>query len=120
MASHKGLSKEVRSALLAPYNCWRNRIATLKFVQDIPVKQSDPSYALVDDLDRNLKRLSNRPMLICWGLKDFVFDKHFLNVWKEKMPHATINEFADCGHYILEDASEEVIPLVKTFMADNP
>ena len=36
------------------------------------------------------------------------------------MPHAEIHEFSDCGHYILEDASEQVISLVETFMANNP
>jgi len=35
MASHKGLSKDVKSGLTAPYNCWKNRRATLYFVQDI-------------------------------------------------------------------------------------
>jgi pimeloyl-ACP methyl ester carboxylesterase len=35
------------------------------------------------------------------------------------MPHATVHEFADCGHYILEDASDEVIGLIKDFIAKN-
>ncbi|MGL5360743.1 MAG: alpha/beta fold hydrolase, partial [Shewanella sp.] len=36
---------------------------------------------------------------------------------REYMPHASVHEFADCGHYILEDASEQVIPLIVGFMA---
>jgi cis-3-alkyl-4-acyloxetan-2-one decarboxylase len=116
MASHKGLTKDVRSGLLAPYNCWKNRVATLKFVQDIPVKPSDPSYALVDDLDRNLKRLSNRPMLICWGLKDFVFNAAFLAEWARRFPGAEIHAFEDAGHYVLEDIPERIVPLVVDFL----
>jgi len=41
-------------------------------------------------------------------------------MWKEKMPHAEVHEFADCGHYILEDASNEVINIVQKFMDKNP
>jgi cis-3-alkyl-4-acyloxetan-2-one decarboxylase len=33
-ASAKGLDPDVRKGLLAPYNNWRNRLATLRFVQD--------------------------------------------------------------------------------------
>ena len=59
-------------------------------------------------------------MLICWGLKDFVFDKHFLAVWEEHFPDAEVHRFPDCGHYILEDARDEVIPLIEKFLASHP
>jgi haloalkane dehalogenase len=116
----KPMPKDVRKAYVAPFNSWKNRISTLRFVQDIPLFKSDKNYQLVSDIDKSLQHFQKIPTIICWGLKDFVFDKHFLDVWKEKMPHAKINEFADCGHYILEDAGEQVIPLIETFMAENP
>ena len=116
----KPMAKEVRKAYVAPFNSWKNRISTLRFIQDIPLFPNDKNYQLVSDIDKSLQHFQKVPTVICWGLKDFVFDKHFLDVWKEKMPHASVNEFADCGHYILEDASEQVIPLIETFMADNP
>jgi len=34
-------------------------------------------------------------------------------------PHAEIHRFPDCGHYILEDASEEIIPLISKFLAST-
>ena len=51
MCSKKGLSKEVKKGLKLPYNSWNNRIATLKFVQDIPLTEKDPSYNVL--LPRN-------------------------------------------------------------------
>ncbi|MGF1761931.1 alpha/beta fold hydrolase [Aliivibrio kagoshimensis] len=116
----KPMSKSIREAYVAPFNSWSNRISTLRFVQDIPLKEGDRNYQLVSDIDDSLPLFSTVPTIICWGLKDFVFDKHFLAKWKEKMPHATVNEFSDCGHYILEDASEEVIPMISGFLAENP
>jgi haloalkane dehalogenase len=115
----KPMSKEIRQAYVAPFDSWKNRISTLRFIQDIPLKSSDKNYQLVSNIENSLKQFQQIPTIICWGLKDFVFDNHFLTIWKEKMPHAQINEFADCGHYILEDASEEVIPLIESFMANN-
>jgi len=116
----KPMPEAVRKAYVAPFNSWKNRISTLRFIQDIPLFKNDKNYLLVSNIDKSLQKFQKVPTIICWGLKDFVFDKHFLDLWKEKMPHAEVNEFADCGHYILEDAGEQVIPLIETFMADNP
>ena len=115
----KPMVKDVREAYVAPFNSWKNRISTLRFIQDIPLFPKDKNYQLVSNIESSLAHFKKIPIIICWGLKDFVFDNHFLDIWKEKMPHAQVHEFADCGHYILEDASDQVIPLIETFMADN-
>ncbi len=116
MASHKGLSEEAKAGLIAPYNSWKNRIATLRFVQDIPVSKRDPSYGLVRYADENLHQLAHVPLLICWGMHDFVFDRAYLEEWQRRFPHAEVHLFPDAGHYVLEDVADEIIPLVKTFL----
>lgn len=113
------MSAELKRAYRAPYNSWANRIATLRFVQDIPLNPGDKAYALVDSVHHNVSKLAHVPLLICWGLKDFVFDKHFLAEWETHCPHAQIHRFEDCGHYILEDAQDEVIPLIQEFMEET-
>jgi haloalkane dehalogenase len=55
-------------------------------------------------------------MLICWGAKDFVFDEHFLVEWTRRFPKAEVHRFGDAGHYVLEDAGEEIMPLVQRFL----
>lgn len=124
-ASYVGVKRKpmlpsIRKAYVAPFNSWKNRISTIRFVQDIPLLPHHKNYQLVESIDKGLENFQTTPTVICWGLQDFVFDKHFLDVWKQKMPHAEINEFEDCGHYILEDASNEVINIVQTFLAKNP
>ena len=116
--TRKKLSKQVRDAYCAPYDSWRDRIATLRFVQDIPLRPGDPSYDIVSDTVARLDELSNRPVLVCWGDKDFVFDHHFLTDWLQIYPDAEVRRFPDCGHWILEDASEDVIPLIRRFITD--
>lgn len=112
----KPMDKAVREAYVAPFNSWANRISTLRFVQDIPLKPSDRNYQLVTDIAQSLTQFNKTPALICFGMQDFVFDKHFLQEWRERLPHAKVHEFSDCGHYILEDAPKEVIGLVKDFL----
>ena len=115
MATHKGLSKDVKSGLKAPYNCWKNRIATLRFVQDIPVSEKDISYNLVKSVDENLDKLAGIPMLICWGEHDFVFDVSYLAEWRRRFPNAEVHTFSNAGHYVLEDEPEKICMLVKDF-----
>ena len=115
--TRKRLSKEVRDAYCAPYDSWADRIATLRFVQDIPLGPGDPGYDIVSDTAERLEVFRDRPALICWGDKDFVFDQHFLAEWQRILPEADVHRFADCGHYILEDASEEIIPLIRQFLS---
>lgn len=111
------MGRELRRAYTAPYNSWAARLAILRFVQDIPLKKSDPSFHLVTEVQNNLHLFSKTPVLIAWGMKDKVFDVRFLNKWMEYLPHAQVHRFDDCGHYVLEDAREEIGRLVMDFLA---
>jgi haloalkane dehalogenase len=110
------LSAEVRQSYLQPYDSWANRIAVLRFVQDIPLRPGDTSFDLVTQTQDKLHKLRDKPMLICWGDRDWVFDQHFLAEWQTRFPQADVHRFADAGHYVLEDAADEVIPLVLRFL----
>jgi haloalkane dehalogenase len=118
--TRRTMPPDVRDAYCAPYDSWHERIATLRFVQDIPLGPSDPAYAVLDEVASNLGRLRHVPAMICWGEKDFVFDHHFLAEWQRRLPAAEVHRFPDAGHYVLEDASEEISELVEQFLAAHP
>lgn len=107
---------KVRDGYLAPYDSWAHRIAILRFVQDIPLRTGDPSYALVSEVEAGLEKLKDVPMLIAWGEQDFVFDHHFLEEWQRRFPNAEVHRFPDAGHYVLEDAGDELIPRIADFL----
>ena len=119
IASHtcslKGMSRKVRHGFRAPYDCPANRVATTRFVQDIPLVPSDPSYAELVRIEENLHKLADRPALICFGRLDFVFTRHFYNEWKRHFPKATARSF-HAGHYILEDVGSEVFALMRDLL----
>lgn len=120
MAVADPLPPDVQRGYLAPYDSWSNRIATLRFVQDIPLAPRDASYATARWVDDHLDRLSAIPKLICWGARDFVFDDAFLAEWRRRFPDAEVHRFADAGHYVLEDASDQILPLIRAFLAAHP
>ena len=116
MASARGLRSDVRKGLTAPYNTWQNRMATLRFVQDIPISPGDDAYAIVAHADKHLAVLNKIPMLIVWGEKDFVFDMDYFAEWKRRFPGAESHTFSHAGHYVLEDEPEAVIAKIKSFL----
>ena len=120
MASRRRLPRDVRHALIAPYDRPRNRWATLRFVQDIPLSKNDPSYALVKWVDDNLHRLGHLPMLICWGQHDFVFDLDYLREWQRRFPDAQAHLFDKAGHYLLEDEPQAVTRAIQHFLHQHP
>ncbi|MDX1460271.1 MAG: alpha/beta fold hydrolase [Xanthomonadales bacterium] len=104
IAFKKPVSAEVRACYTAPYDSPPNRIATLRFVQDIPLRPGDSGFDIVCRTADGLSRYAERPALLGWGMQDFVFDHHFLEAWKGHLPGARVREYTDCGHYVLEDA----------------
>lgn len=119
VAFKKPVSAEVRKAYTGPYDSWDNRIATLRFVQDIPLKPSDPGYNIIQMTESRLPEFAGKPCLIAWGEKDFVFDLHFLKKWKRIFPHAKVLEYPDCGHYIFEDGGQALTQAISDFMDKN-
>jgi len=111
------MTREVRAGYLSPYGNWRDRIAIYRFVQDIPVTADHPTRATVDAIDRELGTFRDRPMLILWGARDFVFTvRDFLAGWQARFPDAEVHIFDDAGHYVVEDAYERILPLVERFL----
>ena len=110
----------VRRAYVAPYDSWAHRIATLRFVQDIPLGEGDAAWPLVQAMGRKLPDYADRPVFIGWGLRDFVFDHHFLSGFRKALPKAEVMAFEDAGHYVLEDKAELLVPAIRAFLDRHP
>ena len=109
------MTGEVRAGYLAPYNNYANRIANLRFVQDIPMRPQDYSYQLMQDIQNNLLKFQRNKTLICWGDKDFCFNNYFLKIWLNYYPKAEVHKFPNCGHYILEDGGIKIMTIIRNF-----
>lgn len=115
MAVAKKMSPEIRKGYLFPYDHYKNRIAIAKFVADIPMTPKHRSYQTLKNIELSLAQ-HQCPILILWGKKDFCFHDYFLNRWREIYPHAAVKTFENAGHYVLEDAGDEIIAELKKFI----
>lgn len=111
---------EVRRAYVAPYDSWAHRIATIRFMQDIPLAPGDRAWPLLEAAGKALPGFADRPAFIGWGLKDFVFDRHFLDGFRAALPRAQVQAFEEAGHYVLEDKHEVLVPAIRAFLEQNP
>jgi haloalkane dehalogenase len=75
---------------------------------------------MISEVESHLCEFRDTPTLICWGLRDFIFDHHFLASWRKHLPNAIVHSFENAGHYVLEDAGDEVARLLRRFLEDNP
>jgi pimeloyl-ACP methyl ester carboxylesterase len=116
----QAMTPELRRAYVAPYDSWSHRIAILRFVQDIPLHPGDRAYDLVSAVQDRLPLLRSVPMLVLWGMKDFVFDVHFLDEWVRHFPEAQVHRFPRAGHYLFEDEADALSGLVPAFLAARP
>lgn len=116
MAVERPMEPLVRDGFLLPYSSYHDRIATLRFVQDIPMHAGHPTWDVVDGIDRQLGMFRDTPMQILWGGRDWCFNDHFLAGWMQRFPDAAVLRIDDAGHYVLEDAHECVVPRVAQFL----
>lgn len=107
MTTHKPLPRMIKEGYLLPYNSWESRVAVARFVQDIPMEKDHKTFKTLSEIERKLPSLKH-PKLILWGGKDFCFNRHFFEKWLEIYPDASAHWYAKAGHYVLEDALEDV------------
>ena len=112
------LNPGIAAAYLAPYNNWANRRAVYEFVADIPQQPSHPTYETLAMLEQRLPELANLPILLGWGMQDWCFDpKRCLDRFAGYWPHAEILRVEDAGHWVIEDAPDECLAALQTFVA---
>jgi haloalkane dehalogenase len=120
LADPRKLASSARAGLLLPYDSFANRVALHAFVRDIPTSVQHPSFAELAATDGALERFQNRPACIVWGERDWCFTPHFRRVWEGRLPSAEVHPLADAGHYLLEEAPDEVEDILRGFFARHP
>ena len=120
LGTERRLPADVRAAYAGVYDGWDDAISTLRFMQDIPLGEGDCAWPLLKAMEAALPGYADRPAFIGWGLKDFVFDRHFLDGFRAALPNAEVHAFADANHYVLEDKHEVLVPAIRAFLDRHP
>ena len=75
-----------------------------------------PSYKTLTDLEKALPGLTDRPACFIWGMRDWCFSEEYLDRFLEFFPNADVHRITDAGHYLIEDAPDEVIEYIDRFL----
>jgi cis-3-alkyl-4-acyloxetan-2-one decarboxylase len=119
-AKRDRMTPAVRGGLLAPYDSWSHRTAIYQFVQDIPLSPTHPSYPTLLEIEQGLSQFCGRPVCLVWGMRDWCFTPWFLERFIDFLPQAEVHRIADAGHYVVEDAWEQIVPTIVRFMQNHP
>jgi haloalkane dehalogenase len=109
------LSRNAREGLIAPYVKSSLRGSAAGFVRDIPLSEERPSWETLKSLGLGLPKLNRKPILLVWGMRDFVFGPRFLYDLKKRFPQARVLPLPHSGHWALEDEPQKVLHALRLF-----
>jgi haloalkane dehalogenase len=129
LARRPRLEPEVAAGYLAPYDTWANRRAVYGFVRDIPNPRQpmfpdliierfpeDTTWGRLAVIEQGLHALSDRPSCLIWGMRDWCFRPECLDIFLTAWPRAEVHRLADVGHWVVEDAPDESLAIVRAFL----
>jgi haloalkane dehalogenase len=85
-------------------------------VLDIPLHPQHPSYQTLARIESGLSQFHRHPICLIWGMRDWCFTTHFLDRFIEFFPQAEVHRLEQAGHYVIEDAHEQIVPLLEEFL----
>jgi haloalkane dehalogenase len=106
------LTADVRHAYRAPNPNWSSRTGMLVFPREVPTGPDGPVSDLTGALEHALERhFRDRPVTIAWAMKDPAFTPRWLDeLWLKRFPDARVIRLPDAGHFLQEDAHEQIVP----------
>ena len=105
------LSNAELAMYLAPFSQYDKRSQTHIF----PAQLQDADKFL-SHISENLHTLSDRPVLLVWGMKDFAFQEPERSRFESTFPkHKTIL-LENAGHFIQEDSPKEIADAIRDWL----
>jgi haloalkane dehalogenase len=104
----KRLPAAVMNAYRGPFPTPQSRRPVHVFPREILASRS-----FLADIESKLAVLGDRPALVVWGTKDFAFRAAERRRWEEVFPHHRTVLLDGAGHYIQEDAAQEIVAAIR-------
>jgi cis-3-alkyl-4-acyloxetan-2-one decarboxylase len=67
-------------------------------------------------VEESLGALERKPLLLCWGMRDWCFTPAFLKEWQRRFTKAEVETVENAGHYLLEDEGARVVVRIQAFL----
>ncbi|MFO7964854.1 MAG: haloalkane dehalogenase [Desulfobacterales bacterium] len=113
-----GLTDPEANAYASPFPTKKHQTAALIFPRLVPVRPDHPG-AFENRCAKTILEKLDLPVLLAWGEKDTVTRQ-----WEPKLRavfrHAAAETIENAGHFIQEDAGEEVASLIRRWITEAP
>ncbi len=106
----KQLPQEVMAAYRGPFPTPESRRPIHVFPREILA-----SRPFLADVERGLAPLRDRRALLVWPTKDMAFRDRERRKWESKFPQHRTIILDGAGHYIQEDAADEIVDAIRTW-----
>jgi haloalkane dehalogenase len=103
-------SREIMQAYRKPLSTRKRRLPSYIFPREI---LSSRDY--LERVRSDLSKISDRPALIVWGDKDIAFKEKERRTFESIFTDHQTKILAGAGHYIQEDAGEEIADAILTW-----
>jgi haloalkane dehalogenase len=104
----KKLPEAVMDAYRGPFPTPESRRPVYVFPREILA-----SRPFLAEIERGLPALADRPALLVWPTKDVAFREPERRRWEEIFPNHSTVMLDGAGHYIQEDAAEQIITAIR-------
>jgi haloalkane dehalogenase len=108
------LPEAVMNAYRGPFPTRASRVPTTVFPREI--LDSRPFLA---EIERRLPELGDRRVLLVWPTKDVAFGDRERKRWEQLFPRHQTVVLEGAGHYIQEDAAQEIVTAIRGWSAQN-
>lgn len=105
------LTKEIHQQFLKPFSKSSERNGTVAFAKSL-LKDQDWFESIWNKLDR----ISTKPALLMWGMKDQFITEKYLIGFEEKFINNVVVRYEDVGHFVLEEKSMVAAVEIERFL----
>lgn len=109
------LTEALMEAYRSPFREPVSRRPILALIREIPVGRDTPSASIIERIQDRLRTLPAE-VLVIWGERDPVFPKGLVALWKARFPAARVEMLPEASHFLQEDAPEQVLDLLQSFL----
>ncbi len=110
------LDEDAKAAYSKPHPSWGSRAGLAKAPRMLPFDRGNPSRPIVDHTVERLAAVTEKPTLICWGMRDPVLRPRILANLRRWFAHAEVHELEHASHFVQEDAPGEILPHLLEFL----
>lgn len=112
------LTPAIRRAYRAVHSRWSERAAMLMLAREVPAAAGGAVNRMNAEIEGKLRsHFRSKPAHVVWGTKDRVLPPVYIEWWLDSLPDAEVTRIHHAGHFVQEDAPEQLASALTRFVS---